>query len=161
MRKKLEHAEISVSEPFNPNATISAEEFINTARSYVGTPYASQGRSRNGTDCGGLLLMVGRELHLTDLEVLGYSQNPDGKTFDSLLNMVLVKRKNRNNVQPGDIIACDYGEGIQHTAIVVRRDSETRILVIHAKRKGGVCEQYLHGVDYRGWVGTYRLRHLK
>lgn len=160
MKKKQDKAIISGELAYPSDATITAEDFIKTARQYSGTPYRHQGRSRAGTDCGGLLLMVGRDLKVTTLEVLGYSPNPDGATFERLLNKMLTKVRRKESVKPGDIIACDYGEGIQHTAIVIRKESPERILVIHAKMQHGVTEHYLHGRDRRGWKATYRLRNL-
>ncbi len=135
--------------------SVTQTQFIEQARKYLGVKYLNQGRTLSGTDCGGLLLMVGRELGLTDLEFLSYANSPDGETFERLL------KDNCERVTPfrkpslGDILACDFGEGIQHTAIV--SVLEPRLTVIHARRDHGVVEQYLHGRYERGWVKTYRL----
>lgn len=159
--KKLKQAGITYTKPIDLDIYVSPEEIIASARRYIGVPYRPQGRSRMGTDCGGLLLMIGKDTKLTDLEVLGYSQNPDGETFEALLKMTLVKLRNKEKVQPADIIACDYGRGIQHTAIVVEQTTSERVTVIHAKRNVGVTEQILHGYDRRAWVATYRLPQFK
>ncbi len=142
----------------NNASTITVEDFVRSARTYLGTPYLTQGRTRRGMDCGGLLLAVGRDLDYSDLQVLGYSNSPDGETYEKLLAMTLNKLPEKFAVVPGDIIAVDYGEGTQHTAIVT--ELEPKIKVIHAKRAHGVIEQFLHGVDQRGWCASYRLRHL-
>jgi hypothetical protein len=72
--------------------------------------------TENGLDCGGLLLVIGKELGLTELEHLGYSNSPDGETFERLLNENCDPVKNWREPQLADIIACDYNKGIQHCA---------------------------------------------
>lgn len=127
---------------------------MDEARKWLGVRYANQGRDKiTGVDCGGLLLVVGQALGLTELEHLGYANSPDGETFERLLDE---QCERTDKLQPGIILACDYGEGIQHTAIVTR--TEPRLTVIHAKRNKGVIEQYLHGYDQRAWVRNYAIR---
>ena len=149
--------DISYQNIVNEGSTVTVERFLQRARSYTGTPYQTQGRSRAGVDCGGYLLVLGWDLDLTDLQVLGYSNQPDGETFERLLHAALVE-VSKSETRPGDILACDYGKGIQHTAVVTA--VEPRLTVIHAKRQHGVTEHGLHGRDRRGWVKTFRMRHL-
>lgn len=147
--------------------TVTREQVIEQARRYLGVKYQNQGRDFNGVDCGGLLLVIGRELGLTELEHLGYSNSPDGETFERLLNENCDPVDDWLHPQLADVIACDYGKGLQHTALVTTL--EPRLTVIHAKRaignapvgsRGmrGVIEQYLYGRDLRSWVKTYRIR---
>lgn len=147
---------------------VTRAQLIEQARSYLGTPYRNQGRDRDGLDCGGLLLVIGRDLGLTELEHLGYSNSPDGETFERLLNENCDPVEDWRHPQPGDVLAHNYGDGVQHTSIVTEIDP--RLKVIHAKRpigrarggagSRGVIEQYLHGYDLRGWVKTFRIRGL-
>lgn len=139
---------------------ISAQQVINEARKYLDVRYASQGRdARYGIDCGGLIILVCRALGVTDVEHLGYSNSPDGIIFEKLLQADLEEITPKSNVQLGDIVACDYGDGIQHTAIVSVIDSiNDRITIIHAKRDKGVVESYLHGRHLRAWTKTFRIK---
>ncbi len=139
------------------NSTVTAEDFIKAAKKYLNLPFASQGRDMNGLDCGGLLLVTWKDLGLVDLEVLGYNGAPEAADFAKLLKANLREVK-KDTVKIGDVVAVDYGTGIQHTAIVSAL--EPRLTVIHAKSHQGVTEQYLYGRDLRGWVKTYRLKHL-
>lgn len=146
--------------------SVTPEQLIAEARGWLGVPYASQGRNRSiGVDCGGFLLVIGRALGLTELEELGYANSPNGERFEQLLEENCERVEPKENARPGNIIAVDYGEGIQHTAIVTKLDSFT---VIHAKRpRGAAGRQRGRGViehrllpnmdDFRGWVRTYRI----
>lgn len=150
--------------------SVTPQQLIDEARKWLSVPYRNQGRDRSGVDCGGLLLVVGRALELTEMEHLGYSNSPDGETFERLLNENCDPVGDWRNPRRGDILAHDYNEGIQHCSIVTA--VEPRLTVIHAKRPigkareataagmRGVIEQYLHGRDLRAWVKTYRIRGL-
>jgi cell wall-associated NlpC family hydrolase len=147
----------------NPH-NVTTSELIRAARRYVGLSYISQGRTRRGTDCAGLLLMMGRDLHMSDLEVFAYSNDPDGATFETLLGMAATKIGTKGtwkeDARVGDFMACDYGKGIQHVGLITRIDSLKRVKIIHAKRAWGVVEQYAHGYDLRGWTQTYRVENV-
>jgi cell wall-associated NlpC family hydrolase len=136
--------------------SVTRQQLIATARTYLGLPYRTQGRDRLGVDCGGLFLVIGRELGLTELEWLGYANSPDGATFERLLNENCDPVMPFDQPQVGDILAADYGEGVQHTMMAT--ELLPRLKVIHAKRQHGVIEQYIHGRDLRGWSKTYRIR---
>ena len=144
------------------SAKVTRPQVIESARKFVGLPYRTQGRETTGefrgTDCGGLILLIGQDLNLSDLEVLGYANAPDGETFERLLSEHLDIIPDED-VRPGDILGCDYGDGVQHTVLVVA--TEPKIKVIHAKRGLGVTEQWLNGKDLRGWKATYRIRTLE
>lgn len=143
---------------------INGQKIVEAARQYLGVRYQNQGRSKeDGLDCGGLILVVARDLGLSELEFLGYSNQPDGETFEKLLDANCFEIE-QENIQPGDIVACNYGKGIQHIAFIT--EIQPRLKVIHAKRPRngfgsndrGVIETYLHGNDLRSWVASYRIK---
>lgn len=47
---------------------MTGRSFFLAARSFVGTPWVDKGRSRQGVDCGGLLIVLGKELGLLPQE---------------------------------------------------------------------------------------------
>ena len=45
---------------------------VAAARSWLGVPWRHQGRARQGIDCAGLVVLVGRGLGLTDYDTAAY-----------------------------------------------------------------------------------------
>jgi len=109
-------------------------------------------------DCGGLALVVLRSLGVIDLEVLGYSSRPNGIDFENFLAQEAEQIPNESTL-PGDIVAFDYGHGIQHIGIVT--EVTHKIKMIHARPRGGVVEQFMHGHELRSWTSTWRLTQVK
>lgn len=62
---------------------ITRSQIIETARSFVGTPYHHQGRLPGvGMDCVGMIVCVARALNLAVEDYTRYSANPDGSLLD-------------------------------------------------------------------------------
>jgi len=145
------------------NSTVPASALLAEARAYLGVPYQSQGRDRFGLDCGGFILVVGRRLGITELEILGYANSPDGVLFERVLREECTEVP-KAETRPGDLLAIDYGKGVQHVAIVTRAEPLT---IIHAKRprsgqqfgRRGVIEHRLIPSlqDYICWKYTFRI----
>lgn len=150
------------------------EELIAWFRSKVKAPYAPQGRSMQvGYDCGSLFVDAGITFDLADLtetgklfEVLkrGYAQSPDGESYEAalaeqldLLPVVLDEKPNLWNAEPGDVLAFDFGKGIQHIALVTKWNGR-RFTVIHAIREFGVVEGPLPFEYVRALRAAYRIR---
>jgi cell wall-associated NlpC family hydrolase len=57
------------------------EDIVAAARSWLGVPWRHQGRTRQGVDCAGLVVLVGRELGLADYDTHAYSRRPEGQGF--------------------------------------------------------------------------------
>lgn len=132
-------------------------EIIQTARTFLGTPFQHQGRLKGqGVDCVGLLICVARELGVldSDLDYTGYRRQPDGVLMMELMNTHLVPKPENAPIQPGDVLAIRY-RAPQHTAIVTRVEGE-HFWGIHAVERG-VVE---HRFDAR-WknriVGVYEI----
>ncbi|MFO1152742.1 MAG: NlpC/P60 family protein [Rhodospirillales bacterium] len=52
------------------------DTIVAAAREYLGVPWRHQGRSRAGLDCVGLLVMVARDLGLSDYDHRAYARTP-------------------------------------------------------------------------------------
>ena len=61
--------------PADPDTIVAA------ARSWLGVPWRHQGRTRQGVDCAGLVVLVGRELGLADYDTTAYGRRPEGQGF--------------------------------------------------------------------------------
>lgn len=57
------------------------EQIVATARDWIGTPWRHQGRTRLGVDCVGLVVMVARDLGLSDYDWNAYSRRAHGGSF--------------------------------------------------------------------------------
>lgn len=95
---------------------VSGADVVAEARSFVGSRYRHQGRSRDGVDCIGLPVCVRAGLGLAALDVSGYAR----KTTDTEMldfcrsHMVEV---GRDDIQPGDVLVQMNGP-LRHMAIV-------------------------------------------
>ena len=133
---------------------VTRNQLVETTRSFVGTKFGHQGRdaATTGLDCGGLILVVGRRLGLTELEFLGYADFPTDGKFDELLeqttDLIWERRFPFNfegtELRPGDLLSFDYGngEGTRHLAMVSGWDGR-RYRVINAMPDYGVTEHPL------------------
>ena len=121
------------------------EQIIQTARGYLGVKYMHQGRSRNGVDCIGLVLLVAHDLNLTDFDIDHYSRVPSGMMMQRKLREHCA-RLAISEIQPGDVLHIAYGSQPQHLALVTDQG------MIHADNIRGVVE---HGLT-KYWLGKVR-----
>jgi hypothetical protein len=65
----------AVPMPVEPNTAVAV------ARTLLGVPCRHQGRTRQGVDCAGLVVLVGRGLGLADYDTTAYGRRPEGQGF--------------------------------------------------------------------------------
>lgn len=113
---------------------ISREEWVAEVRSYIDVPYHHQGRSRDGIDCPGPLILPARHFGLvsSDFDVLAYPRDPDG-SLQPLLDEHLI-RKSRHELLLGDVVLNAFRfKKPQHIAVIVGfRYGEWELLHAHA-----------------------------
>jgi cell wall-associated NlpC family hydrolase len=56
-------------------------DIVAAARTYLGVPWRHQGRTRAGLDCAGLIVMVARDLALSDYDSTAYGRRAQGHAF--------------------------------------------------------------------------------
>ncbi|HOW94117.1 MAG TPA: NlpC/P60 family protein [Mycolicibacterium fallax] len=120
----------------------TAQQFVDLARSWVGVPFQHQGRTRRGTDCVGLVIVVARELGLIpkDFERRDYGRLPTRGELEAKLQQHLAPA---DRPIPGSIVAIRWNASIAHVAVC------TGGTLIHAYEKVGRVVE--HG--FRGrWV---------
>lgn len=64
-----------------PMHKLNAQDIVTEARTWLGTRWVHQGRSRAGIDCAGLLIRVSNDLGLKVADKQGYKRTPDGLSF--------------------------------------------------------------------------------
>lgn len=130
--------------------TVTRDQIVATARSYLGVRYHHQGRNRAGLDCIGLVLVVGWDLGLTALDYDGYGTTPDG----AMMRAELEKHMRRIPVAealPGDVLLMRWERDPRHLAIVTEMADGPGIIHAHNRKSNyGVVE---HVID-----ATWRAR---
>lgn len=133
------------------------DNIIEEARSYLGTPWKHQGRTRRGVDCVGFIILAFTKFNIYIKEIKGYSRFPDGielkKVMDAQPNF-----KQVNNIIPGDIILFRIKRDPQHVALAVN-STTADIAIIHSYNGGEakVIEHDLAPYWRSKIVSVYRL----
>jgi cell wall-associated NlpC family hydrolase len=118
---------------------------IETAESYISTPYVYGGNGRNGIDCSGLIHNAYKAAGLT-VPRTAKEQSRTGKS------------KNWNTLREGDIVFFKFkqkGEKWWHSGIVSRIEGNS-IYFIHASSSRGVVESNLMADYYRQSIRRIR-----
>lgn len=116
-----------------PKVDSKADKVLQTAKSYIGTPYRFGGTSREGMDCSGLVSVsfraAGIELPRTSKE-----QSQKGKPVD------------RKDIIPGDLVffSRSFNKEVSHAGIVVE-SGPGQAKFIHASTSKGVRIDDLYG----------------
>lgn len=125
--------------------TVTREQIVAEARSWVGTPWVHQHRVKGrAVDCVGLVIGVARNLGLVpdEFEVTGYSQMPDGRLLE--LCTTYMRPVARDAMQPGDVVVVAIVDQPQHVGILTPYPGGN-LAMVHAaiKSKRGVVESRL------------------
>lgn len=129
---------------------------VAAARSYIGTPYAHQGRVPGlALDCLGVLLALTKELGLANVTVQGYSLPPDP------VRLREETRRHMEEIQfgalaPADVITFDIAGRETHYGLITQMAPGA---FVHAYGPvGRVVEQTLNPVWLRRLRGCWRFR---
>ncbi len=125
----------------NPSLDNQQVAIVDIAKSWLGTPFRYQGRTRAGCDCGAPILDIVNTLGICDeLEWAEYGCVPDSVKLASLLSDVFVQYP-RTERQPGDILLFNFMGRDIHLGVYTFNKT-----VIHSYRKAGkVVEHPLVG----------------
>ena len=121
----------------------SRRDVVEIARSWIGTRFLHQGRSRclksngrliGGIDCAGLIVVVGHESGLLDpsVDVPTYHRWPDGRTIREMLAKHSIEVP-LCNAQPGDIVVLKWeGSRFPHHMGIFSELPGGRLGMIHS-----------------------------
>ena len=119
---------------------LDPERFIKAARTWLGTRWHHQGRSKKGgVDCIGLCLCVAQECGLDVQDITGYSRRPEGSRLlaalqDRLLPVPLTEKAD------GDIgLFREQGFPV-HVGILSTKNDSPSVIHAHAARRQVVEE---------------------
>ena len=126
-------------------STVTRDQIVAEARSWVGTPWVHQHRVKGrAVDCVGLVIGVARALGLVpaDFDVQGYGRVPDGRLL--ALCALHMRPVSRDAMQPGDVVVVAVEHDPQHMGIVGPYPGG-RLSMIHSTSTGarGVVESRL------------------
>ena len=96
-------------------------QVVQTARSWIDTPYHHQARLKGvGVDCVGLVIGVGRELGMCapDFDVEPYARTPDGSSLMHQAGGLMRRLPRATELQPGMVIVVALGGEPQHLGIL-------------------------------------------
>lgn len=121
------------------------EAVINTAKSYIGTPYLWGGNSKSGMDCSGLI-------HVS-YKAAGYNTPRTAKEQSKF-----GKNRGWDGIKPGDIVFFKFKEKRSkwwHSGMITEVKGD-QIKFIHASTSRGVTESNLMSDYYKKNVKGFR-----
>lgn len=133
---------------------MNGTDFVTAARSYLGVPFFHAGRSRQGLDCGGLLICAARDAGFT---VANHANYPATYVDPDILTGYLSEYCDQIEWGPladGDIGVFSIAGNPQHVAILTAEET-----MIHAYQSAGKVVE--HPLDHhwrRRLVAVYRVR---
>lgn len=120
------------------------DDLVQCARSYLGVRWLHQGRSRLGLDCVGLLVLVARDMGLSDYDTVDYGRRTVGQEF---------LRHFRRNMDERPVAAAESGDVLLfrdskyscHSSIVGRNADGLTIIHSHMLKHRVVEESLTQG----------------
>jgi hypothetical protein len=129
----IAQTEVAVPKHVQVRGVVDGATFVETARRYLGVRYVLGGTTPRAFDCSGFVRYVFL-VHGFDVPRTAHEQSGLGR------------RPEPGDLQPGDLLFFYGGEGAQHIAIYVGRDS-----IIHASSTTGHVK-----IDKLAGTGTHR-----
>lgn len=134
------------------------EQIIETAKSFAGVAFLHQGRSTVGTDCVGLLVLVGRSLNYPDVrDITDYRRVPKAEDIKATLALNCDEIP-LSDILPGDIYLMRMqSRKARHAAIYLGNEWHGEPALIHAVMPV-VKIQPLSDFDKSWFVSAFRMR---
>jgi len=128
--------------------TVSRSAVAAEARTWIGVPWRHLGRARTGVDCVGLVVMICRELGLTDYDLAAYPREPKGSDFLTHFLVAGGARVPFGAEREGDLVLFREQRFPCHVGVLVDGRYGPAIVHAHAARRA-VLEEPMAGE----WLG--------
>lgn len=113
---------------------VTRAAIVDAARGWIGVRWRHQGRGRDGIDCVGLLVMVGRDLGVSDADETGYRRAPEGQGFPARLTPHMSPIR-VTEAGPGDVLVFRDPLYPCHVGIRAARDGVATVIHAHVGRR--------------------------
>ena len=135
---------------------VSRETVVAEARSWRDVRWLHQGRSRQGIDCIGLVVVVRKALGIGDYDLTGYPRSPDGTFMTNFFKAGGI-RVGIPQAQPADLLLFRDAMSPCHVGIVTARTGDV-MHMIHAlaTRHKVIEEPVLHEWQQK-WVAAIQM----
>lgn len=124
-----------------PAEPVTAEMVVAQARSWLGAPWRHQGRSAQGIDCAGLVVLVARVLGLADHDVPGYGRHSSGLALVDQFRAAMDPLPLVEAV-PGDVLLFADAAYPCHCGFRTERHDTPYLLHAHVLRRQVIEEPY-------------------
>lgn len=109
-------------------------QIMAAAREYLGVPFLKGGRSKQGIDCVGLLVLVGRDIGLDIQDTTDYTFNPEVTKFADVVYSQSV-RVPLNPILIGSIAILKQSLYPMHTGIIGQNADGLTIINANLKKR--------------------------
>lgn len=135
--------------------------YVAACRALLGVRWVHQGRSPQGVDCVGLIVLPAIQVGLitADVATPDYQRGPKGDRLDQLLHEYGRRLPDWHEARPGDVLAVKYYDQPQHVMVITREWRQNwGFHVIHSfgstEGGGGVIEHRLDST----WLKSHRAK---
>lgn len=135
---------------------VTRADVVAETRSWIGTRWVHQGRSRHGIDCIGLVVVVRQALGVGEYDIAGYPRAPDG-TFMSHFFAAGGARIQIPQAQPADLLLFKDARAPCHVGIITARDGDVMYMIHAAAGHHKVLEEQVMGEWRRKWVAAIQM----
>lgn len=121
----------------------SRDEVVALAREWLRVRWKHQGRTRNGVDCAGVVVLVGKALGLQYEDKPSYQRRTHGQEFVKEFQTYLIEVSPTDTL-PGNVVTFTDSAYPCHCGIFSVKLGVLHIIHAHATRKQVVEEPFAH-----------------
>jgi len=134
-------------------------DVVAAARALIGVPFRHQGRTVEGVDCAGLVVLIARNLGLAEADVSGYNRRP-GKVGGERIEQVCERYMHSLDpryMSPGDVGLFQFVGRPWHMAVLADYGLGDLAMIHAYEPAGAVIETRLDAAWRARLVAAYAL----